>query len=39
MVSANGSKRNILKKTSKKTKEKQAKALLEFIDLWKEEQE
>ena len=29
----------ILKKTSKKTKEKQAKALLEFIDLWKEEQE
>lgn len=29
----------ILKKTSKKTKEEQAKALLEFIDLWKEEQE
>ena len=25
--------------TIKKTKEKQAKALLEFIDLWKEEQE
>ena len=29
----------ILKKTSGKTKEEQAKALLEFIDLWKEEQE
>ena len=29
----------VLKKTSKKTKEEQAKALLEFIDLWKEEQE
>ena len=29
----------VLKKTSKKTKEERAKALLEFIDLWKEEQE
>ena len=29
----------ILKKTSGKTKEEQAKALMEFIDLWKEEQE